>query len=69
MNTGRIPMPQGNDGLIAYILTVCDEGVLLLFECMAEDDDHAMDQAMDMYPECKVLFMERNVQIARSHEN
>ena len=29
----------------------------IVFDCWAEDKDHAQDQALDMYPESKIVFI------------
>ena len=29
----------------------------LFFDCMAEDADHAADQAKDAYPGCEIIFV------------
>ena len=32
-----------------------DTDFTLLFDCFAEDDDHAAEQAEDAYPNCEVI--------------
>ena len=47
-----------NNNLISYRVTLKEEPndkFLIVFDCMAEDDDHAAEQAENAYPLCEVF--------------
>lgn len=47
-----------DNNLIPYRVTLREElgdDFLIVFDCMAEDDDHAAEQAENAYPQCEVF--------------
>lgn len=48
---------QDNPNLIPYRVTLAEEAgdkFTIVFDCSAEDDDHAAEQAENAYPGCTV---------------
>ena len=46
-----------NPNLIPYRVTFAEEAgdkLTLVFDCYAEDDDHAAEQAENAYPSCEI---------------
>ncbi len=46
-----------NDSLYSYRVTLAeDKGdkFTIVFDCLAEDDDHAEEQALNAYPCCEI---------------
>ena len=46
-----------NPNLIPYRVTLAEEKgdkFTMVFDCFAEDDDHAEEQAMNAYPSCEI---------------
>ena len=46
-----------NPNLIPYRVTLAEEigdKFTIIFDCFAEDDDHAEEQAIDAYPSCEI---------------
>jgi len=45
--------------LIAYQVLLHEErgdGIVIIFKCMAEDEEHAREQAVDAYPCCEIVY-------------
>lgn len=42
-----------------YKVALIDRGVLVEFHCSADDSDHALEQAKDMYPTMSKLLLIR----------
>lgn len=48
---------QQNPNLIPYRVTLAEEKgdkFTIVFDCFAEDDDHAEEQATNAYPNCEI---------------
>ncbi|MOA53669.1 hypothetical protein D3C78_1771630 [compost metagenome] len=52
-------LQEGDDeGLSPYVVTLKEdpeEDFAILFECWAEDSDHAIEQAQDAYSGCEIV--------------
>ncbi len=49
-----------DDGLSPFVVFLYEDGVKLIFECWAEDEAHAFDQAEDAYPGCELIEAKQN---------
>lgn len=57
-----------NPNLIPYRVTLREEPedkFLIVFDCMAEDDDHAAEQAENAYPQSQIFNVTYFPEVAR----
>lgn len=57
---GRAQAAQAEEGLLPFRVTLNEDRAdkfKIHFECMAEDADHADEQAMNAYPQGEVLHV------------
>jgi len=63
-------MENQENTLLSYMLRLFDYGVETIFFCEAEEAEHAISQAKNAYPECKVMdVMAQSGQAAEEQED